>query len=227
MRTFVLGDIHGAHLALTQCFDRSGFDSRHDHLIVLGDVSDRNPQTKEVIDTLLEVEHCDLITGNHDMWTLEWGMYGYAPSIWTSQGGAETIASYKGQPMPKAHRQFLRRAVPWLVYDDMLFVHGGFDTDIPLEEQTSRALAWNRSLMQNAWELEQSGQTKQFGGYSDIFAGHTPTLYFGIGRPIHACNVWNLDTGAGWGGRLTIMELESRTWYQSERTSVLYPNRPR
>ena len=38
MKTFVIGDIHGAYKALLQCFERSGFDYEKDHLIVLGDV---------------------------------------------------------------------------------------------------------------------------------------------------------------------------------------------
>ena len=40
MRTFVMGDIHGAYNALLQCLKRSGFDYENDQLIQLGDVAD-------------------------------------------------------------------------------------------------------------------------------------------------------------------------------------------
>jgi serine/threonine protein phosphatase 1 len=40
MRTFAIGDIHGAYKAMMQCFERSGFDYKKDHLIVMGDVCD-------------------------------------------------------------------------------------------------------------------------------------------------------------------------------------------
>ena len=43
LRTFVIGDIHGAHKALIQCFERSGFDHSSDRLISLGDACDDCP----------------------------------------------------------------------------------------------------------------------------------------------------------------------------------------
>jgi serine/threonine protein phosphatase 1 len=38
MRTLVMGDIHGAHKALVQCLEKSGFNMEHDRLIQLGDI---------------------------------------------------------------------------------------------------------------------------------------------------------------------------------------------
>ena len=52
MRTFAIGDIHGAYKALVQCFERSGFDYENDRLIVLGDVCDGYPEVKQCIDEL-------------------------------------------------------------------------------------------------------------------------------------------------------------------------------
>ena len=43
MKTFVVGDIHGAHKALVQVLERSGLDRESDTLIVLGDVVDGWP----------------------------------------------------------------------------------------------------------------------------------------------------------------------------------------
>jgi len=49
MKTFVIGDIHGAYKALIQCLKRSKFDYDRDRLICLGDVVDGYPETKECI----------------------------------------------------------------------------------------------------------------------------------------------------------------------------------
>ena len=95
MKTFVIGDIHGAYQALLQCLEVSKFDSNKDRLICLGDVCDRNKQVKECIDELLTIPNCVYILGNHDAWALEWAVDGKAPQEWLDQGGAETLMSYK------------------------------------------------------------------------------------------------------------------------------------
>ncbi|MFH1385027.1 MAG: metallophosphoesterase, partial [Candidatus Omnitrophota bacterium] len=66
MKTFAIGDIHGAYKALIQCFERSKFDYKKDRLIVMGDVCDGYPDVKQCIDELLKVTRCDLVIGNHD-----------------------------------------------------------------------------------------------------------------------------------------------------------------
>jgi len=54
MKTFVIGDIHGAYQALLQCLELSKFDANKDRLICLGDVCDRNKGVKDCIDKLLD-----------------------------------------------------------------------------------------------------------------------------------------------------------------------------
>ena len=56
MKTFVIGDIHGAYKALIECFEKSGFDRNKDRLICLGDVCDRSPEVKECIEELLKIK---------------------------------------------------------------------------------------------------------------------------------------------------------------------------
>ena len=41
---------------------------------------------------------------------------------------------------------------------------------------------------------------------------------------MNRCNVWNLDTGAGYRGRLTIMDIDSKKYWQSDNAILLYPN---
>jgi serine/threonine protein phosphatase 1 len=72
MRTFVIGDIHGAYKALLQCFARAGFNYDRDRLIVLGDVCDGYWEVRQCIDELLKVKNFDLVIGNHDLWALDW-----------------------------------------------------------------------------------------------------------------------------------------------------------
>ena len=226
MRTFVIGDIHGAYKALLQCFERSGFDRIKDRLIVIGDVCDGYPEVRQCIDELLKVKHCDLVIGNHDMWALDWAVRGDKPKIWTSQGGNQTIASYGGGPMPKAHIDFLKNGQLWIEIKDKIFVHGGFNPDISLSNHNAQTLVWDRTLFDAAWKMQSIGNECKLGSYKDIFVGHTTTELYNTLKPIHACNVWNIDTGAGWSGRLTIMDVATKEYWQSDLTQDLYGGTP-
>lgn len=226
MKTFVVGDIHGAFKALLQCFERSSFKRSSDRLIVIGDVCDGYPEVKQCIDELLKIKHCDLIIGNHDMWVLDWAGRGNKPEIWTSQGGNRTMESYGGGPMPKTHVDFLKSGHLWLEIDDQIFVHGGFDPALPMSSHNAQTLVWDRMLLDMAWQKHLTGKECRIGRYKDIFVGHTTTELFNSFKPIHACNVWDIDTGAGWSGKLTIMDVNTKEYWQSDLTPDLYRGVP-
>ena len=40
---------------------------------------------------------------------------------------------------------------------------------------------------------------------------------------MNRCNVWNLDTGGGWLGKLTIMDIDTKQFWQSDFVYELYP----
>ena len=124
--------------------------------------------------------------------------------------------------MPVEHSDFLMKAHPYLEQGDRVFVHGGFDPDRPLNTQDLHVLAWDRVLMRRAREEEKAGRSHPIGCYKEIFLGHTPFGSSQGNAPLHACNVWDLDTGAGWGGRLTIMDVNTKEYWQSDTTRELY-----
>ncbi len=226
MKTFAIGDIHGAYKAMMQCFERSKFNYKNDRLIVMGDVCDGYPDVRQCIDELLKLKHCDLIIGNHDMWALDWALRGDKPEIWTKQGGDRTMASYNGGPMPQTHIDFLKSGHLWLEVGNKLFVHAGFVPDLPLEQNSAQVLVWDRDLLKDAWEAANYRREAQITKYDDIFIGHTTTELYRTLEPIHVCNVWDLDTGAGWSGKLTIMDIDTKEYWQSELSKDLYGGTP-
>jgi hypothetical protein len=44
---------------------------------------------------------------------------------------------------------------------------------------------------------------------NEIYIGHTPTVNWETDKPMHAINIFNLDTGAQQRGRLTIMDIRT------------------
>jgi serine/threonine protein phosphatase 1 len=219
MKTFVIGDIHGAYQALLQCLERSKFDRNKDRLICLGDVCDRNKNVKECIDELLTIPNCVYVLGNHDAWALEWAMSGKKPKGWWDQGGSLTVMSYKDTGMPKKHIRFLSEAHLYFVDENRLFVHGGFDPDCSLADTPKETFIWDRSFLEKAQEFHHIFPEWRYGDYDEIFLGHNPTINFGKSEPQKYCNVWDLDTGAGWGARLTIMDVDTKEFWQSDPVS--------
>ena len=232
MKTFVVGDIHGAHKAFLQSLERSRFDYRKDRLVVIGDVCDGYPDVVECFDELLKVDHLIYILGNHDKWAYDFytgTTGGLAEPFWIKQGGAATFDAYaKIGGMPAAHLEILKNAHVALeenVSGTMrLFVHGGMDPNKKLERQDPELCMWDRQLLYSAREKHyQRQEDYKFGGYDEIFIGHTTTQAVGgTTAPTHFCNVWNLDTGAGWNGKLTIMNVETKEYWQSDLTPDLY-----
>ncbi len=222
-RTFVIGDIHGADLAVRQCLERSEFDYASDRLICLGDVCDGWPFVRECFDELLKIHHLDYIIGNHDLWTLQWAKTGETPDIWTSQGGASTLSSYK-DGMPASHLRCLQNAHWYLEDNERLFVHGGMDPRFPMNQQSRDVLVWDRDLIVLAHRFAITHPHFRFSHFREIFIGHTTTQLFHIEEPARFCNVWAMDTGAGWSGRLSMMDVETKKFWQSDRVTDLYPH---
>ena len=226
MSRYVIGDIHGAHKALIQCFDRSEFDYSNDILICLGDICDGWPEVYEVFEELLKIKNLIYILGNHDYWTREWMKSGISSDIWLKQGGWATVNSYKSKT-PESHKKLLENAFPYFKTENLLFVHGGFNDEKNIEEQSIEELIWNRSLVYKAISNENSGNNSKITSYDEIYIGHTPTLNYNTTVPEKACEVWLLDTGAGWpGGVLSMMNIDTKELFQSENVQTLYPESP-
>ncbi|MCD6200285.1 MAG: serine/threonine protein phosphatase [Bacteroidales bacterium] len=219
MRRFVIGDIHGRNRALEQCFERSGFNNQEDLLICLGDVCDRGPGVKESFDLLRQIRHLVYILGNHDKWFLEWTLTGKREIPWTAQGGNASIRSYHDQPVPENHIQLLRSASLYYVLENKLFVHAGIDPEKSLEEQTEYDLLWSRELVHRALSAVDDPDIEKVTSFEEVFVGHTPTINYGFNIPVFLKGVWLMDTGAGWWGRLSIMDIDTGEYWQSDPVS--------
>jgi len=221
-RRFVIGDIHGAYKALLQCFSKANFNYKSDILICLGDACDGWPEVSQSVQELLKIKNLVYILGNHDEWALKWFTNGEAPDIWVTQGGDATIESYKSA-IPARHIKLLQTALLYFELENRIFVHGGFDPTIDIRQQEEEMLIWDRSLLYSAIEMHEEGIEKMT-GYDEIYIGHTPTLNFGIHEPLKACELYLMDTGAGYrGGVLTMMDIDTKETYVSERVDLLYP----
>lgn len=218
-KTFVIGDIHGACRALLQCLERAAFDYNTDHLVCLGDVCDGWPQTKEAVDELLKIKNLVCVQGNHDFWTLNWMLTGISEDAWVFQGGAATIQSYAGH-VPPAHKKFLKNALPWYMLGNKLFVHAGIDPSLPLGQQSSEILLWDRNLARIALDFHHVGISTKLTPFDEVYIGHTPIPF---DKPVWSGGVCLMDTGAGWTGVLSMMDINTKEVFTSDKVPTLYP----
>ncbi|MFT3682497.1 MAG: metallophosphoesterase [Ferruginibacter sp.] len=235
MRTLVIGDIHGGLKALKQVFERAVVSST-DQLIFLGDYVDGWSESAQLIDFLIrlsEKQNCIFIKGNHDEWCEEWLRTGIADRTWLFHGGQQTINSYQDidSETRRRHLNFFEESVLYKTdAQNRLFIHAGFTSmHGPEKETCSSNFSWDRTLWETALSMnktikkESLHYPKRLKLFYEIYIGHTPTLNYNETTPMNGCNVWNIDTGAAFTGPLTIMDIDTKQFWQSDTVQDLYP----
>lgn len=235
-RTLVIGDIHGGLRAVKQVLEFAKVTT-DDQLIFLGDYVDGWSESAQVIDFLIDLDenfHCTFIKGNHDVWCEEFLRTGNGNATWLLHGGQPTIQSYEGytREQKELHVRFFKKMKMYEVDDhNRLFIHAGFTSmHGPKNEVYSSNYNWDRTLwemalaMNDSLDKESVRYPKRLKLFKEIYIGHTPTINFCQTIPMHAINVWNVDTGAAFTGLLTVLDIDSKEYWQSDPLTLLYPN---
>jgi serine/threonine protein phosphatase 1 len=235
-RTLVVGDIHGGFKALLQLLEKINL-KKEDRLIFLGDYVDGWSESAQLIDFLMDLSRsndCVFIKGNHDAWCEEWLAGVDANPIWLMHGGEETVRSYAGFSEDKKERHlefFERMPMYYISKDQRLFLHAGFTSMHGVEKEShptnfykDRTL-WEMALVADR-NIDQNSQyyPNRLKHYQEIYIGHTPTLRYNSETPMQALNVFNIDTGAAFVGKLSAMDINSKEVFQSDPVEQLYPN---
>lgn len=228
-RAYVIGDVHGQLALLVAAHERIAADRarHHDHaapVIHLGDVVDRGPESAQVVEYLRmgPARGGPWITlkGNHDhMFALfladpaaqDPGLRSDLGWLHGRLGGRQTLQSYgvdagEGRPVPEVWREAQER-VPaahraWLGARPLMhraeravFVHAGIRPGVPLDLQIPQDLMWIRAGFLT--DRRDHGVL--------VVHGHTV-----VDEPTHFGNRVDLDTGAAYGGPLTVAVVEGR-----------------
>ncbi len=199
MLTFAIGDVHGCSEKLTKLLDKCHHFVRGQapRFIFLGDYIDRGPDSRGVIQTMIDLQASHqgaviALAGNHEELFCQTDTSA-GMGLWLANGGGAMLRSYgvtARKDLPPAHVSFLRNRP--LKYDDgkRFFVHAGIRPGIPLADQNRDDLLWIREPF--------SSSAQQHGRF--IVHGHTPTR---DRKPDVRKNRLNVDTGAFLGGPLT------------------------
>ncbi len=220
-RVYAIGDIHGRHDLLTNLLDRIGEHteslppSRSLHIVFLGDIVDRGPQSAEALELLYDLHSSSdsviVLLGNHEEAMLQ-ALDGDLDSLraWMGVGGDATARSFGLEPLrpdedPRGYLRRLRAAVPrdWVSWlkrlplsarsGDYFFCHAGVRPGIPLRRQSRGDLLWIREDFLD--DPADHGAV--------IVHGHSIELEVSIRH-----NRIGIDTGAYRTGILTALYLE-------------------
>ena len=230
VRVYAIGDIHGrldlldALLMTIAEDDRSRGNHVETHYIFLGDLIDRGPDSRGVVDRLLDlsktVANTRFLMGNHEQVFLRalegdkrslrflgriggretLNSYGISDEDYKSLGFEELVAR-AAEKVPAEHVAFLSSFENMIELGDYLFVHAGIRPDVPLEEQAQSDLYWIRD--------EFLTHRDSFGPI--VVHGHSITEEIDV-----RSNRIGIDTGAFATGRLTAIGLEGgERWFLS------------
>lgn len=252
MRTFVVGDIHGSLKALKDVLNKSPFDKEKDEIIFLGDYVDGWGEEWELIEFLIQLQRdmkgrAIFLRGNHDIWLENYLLAGHQPESWLYNRGTSTVKSYKDKPT-EGHLEFIQNLFDYyLDFDHNLYIHAGLNIKEDDLEKAATSFRldglkychWDRELMEickHNHQIEYQSKNNLFIGdekvmmsllpkYNNVFLGHNITQNIHKKSiPFTYQNIHFIDTGAGWGSRLTIMDVDTKEFWQSEETKKLHKN---
>ncbi len=219
MRRLILSDIHGRYDYLMDVLKKSNFDYEKDLLIQVGDLVDRGPDPFLCIQELMKIKNKILLIGNHDASFVQFVAEG-VDFLGDRNGTAPTIEAWR-ELSPEEQidilNNFFKLQRPYYISEDnIMFVHGGFPLDEKLDDVTNHVFYWDRELVSQAMSCKGDQKLKTLYNFKEIFIGHTPTIYWNKTKPIYSGGVWNIDTGSGKGGPLTIMDIDTHEYWQSD-----------
>jgi serine/threonine protein phosphatase 1 len=209
MRTLVIGDIHGSLTALKALGEFVDF-SPDDVIITLGDYIDRGPDSKGVIDYLIELkESHEVVTlmGNHEAMMEKARHTEQERYFWLLNGGEATLDSFRVANLDHiepSYWSFINSCERFYETGNHIIAHGGLEPETDLEEQSDRDLFWRRI---SETESHKSGKT--------LVCGHTPQRN---GMPLVLDHAICIDTFAfGPGGWLTCLDIETGEYWQANQ----------
>jgi serine/threonine protein phosphatase 1 len=184
-----------------------------DTLVVLGDAVDRGPNTRRVVERLLDAQQsCRLLflMGNHEEMLLDVLAGRQPPTAWLRYGGREMLESYGGHPndIPPEHLHFLSSALPVWETATEIFVHANLEPGVPLAEQTPHWLRWER--LTGCEPPHPSGRR--------VICGHTASPN---GLPVVFDGWVCIDTAAYRGLYLTCLDVGSNVIYQAQQAGTI------
>ena len=214
-RLIAVGDIHGCKTALDRLLD-SIQPAANDTIVTLGDYIDRGPDSRGVIDRLIQLRsetHYIALMGNHEEMMLNVVQHDYPHESWLRFGGVDTLDSYDFGGnldfLPEEHLEFFQSLQDFFEHDRHFFAHAAYAPKIPLDEQSADMLRWH--------SLDDVVPSPHLSGKVAV-VGHTANTN---GEILDLGHLICIDTYCYGGGWLTALDLLSGQKWQASKEGII------
>ena len=162
MSTFVIGDVQGCFDELQKLLELINYRSGTDTLWFVGDLVNRGPRNKEVLDLVMSEPNVTCVLGNHDLHFL---------AVATGQQSvkrSDTIHDLLDSPRLDEYIGYLRH-LPMLKYvesEHLVLVHAGIPPQIPVD-----------TCLKMASEVEAILQSDHYPAFLAAMYGNEPAIW--------------------------------------------------
>ncbi|PTX94327.1 metallophosphoesterase [Opitutus sp. ER46] len=216
-RLIAIGDIHGCHLEFADLLSRLAL-SRGDRLVLLGDLINRGPDSRKVIDLAREAGALALM-GNHELRLLKYRRTG--DKRYVKDTDLETFKLLR-----PADWEFLAGMALTYHEPDLntVFVHGGFLPDQPWEKQPAEVVTRVQVIDQDGRPAKRA-ERPDAPMWADLWSGPPFVIYGHTPREEVYKLKWSLglDTGCVVGGHLTAYILPEKRFVQVKARQRYWP----
>lgn len=216
-KRYAISDIHGNAYPFLKLLDH--VDPDPEELVIVGDLCNRGLDTWGVYEEVAQLidEGTDVVIGNHDYWhsQLREGKMSTLQFSNENIGGLTTIKSldlaivkHGRDKVMETVNTIHKNMKPYVEDDDYIFVHAGLDPRVPYMSQQKPD-----TLLMGSPEWKNPQLQHCYDQY--VVFGHTPTYMIHREIKEEEATVWMshrakkiaIDTGAGFGNRLTMVDL--------------------
>lgn len=187
--TIIIGDIHACHAELLDLLDKAGIGD-DDLVVSVGDIVDRGPEPREVVEFFRNRKNSVVIIGNHERKHIR-GVLSYSQQVAKLQIGEHY----------DDHVRWLATLPYHWERDDVRVVHWGLYPGVPLDQVPEDVLAGTASG--DTKLKERYGEKPWYDFYTDdkpVVFGHSVV---GSEPLVLRDRIFGIDTGVCHGMRLT------------------------
>lgn len=172
-REIAISDIHGCYKTFRELLEERIQLTKNDSLYLLGDYIDRGPDSKAVIDYILQLQHdgyhVDCLRGNHEQMLLDATSSLNMLQMFRRNGGKQTLESYGctvAELRFHRHFKFFQNLKYYIELDNYYLVHAGFNFRTTNPFLDTYSMLWIRNWHHRIDKSVLDGKI--------IVHGHTP-----------------------------------------------------
>jgi len=201
---WLVGDLHGCHQRLMQALREQHFDPYRDLLVCVGDLIDRGPDSLHCLQ-LLQKPWFKTVRGNHEQMAIDALRDGDA-AMWQLNGGSWFTALAEEEQQQALQALERCAGLPYI-----LELHCGDSMHIIAHaDYPAATYQWDKAVDRESvlWRRDRlnqllCGKGEKIAGADHFWFGHTP-----LKRRFDGLNLHYIDTGAVFGGELTLVQLQ-------------------